>query len=60
MSILGIGQITAATILGEIGDISNFYTAKQLVDYAGLDPYVYQSGSFRAKNTRYPKGVLPT
>ncbi|MDD4680972.1 MAG: IS110 family transposase [Clostridia bacterium] len=36
-----IGEVTAATILGEIGDISNFDTAKQLVAYAGLDPSVY-------------------
>ncbi len=55
MSIPGIGEITTATILGEIGDISNFDTAKQLVAYAGLDPSVYQSGSFRAKNTKISK-----
>lgn len=48
----GVGEVTAATILGEIGDISNFDTAKQLVAYAGLDPSVYQSVSFRAKNTK--------
>lgn len=59
MSIPGIGEITAATILGEIGDISNFDTAKQLVAYAGLDPSVYQSGSFKAKNTKISKRGTP-
>lgn len=59
MSIPGIGEITAATILGEVGDISNFDTAKQLVAYAGLDPSVYQSGSFRAKNTKISKRGTP-
>jgi len=59
LSIPGVGEVTAATILGEIGDISNFNTAKQLVAYAGLDPSVYQSGSFRAKNTKISKRGTP-
>lgn len=59
LSIPGVGEVTAATILGEIGDISNFDTAKQLVAYAGLDPSVYQSGSFRAKNTKISKRGTP-
>lgn len=59
LSIPGIGEVTAATILGEIGDISNFDTSKQLVTYAGLDPSVYQSGNFRAKNTKISKRGTP-
>jgi transposase len=59
LSIPGVGEVTAATILGEIGDISNFDTAKQLVAYAGLDPSVYQSGNFRAKNTKISKRGTP-
>lgn len=55
LSIPGVGEITAATILGEIGDIVNFESPKQLIAYAGLDPSVYQSGSFRAKNTKISK-----
>jgi transposase len=55
LSIPGVGELTAATILGEIGDIVNFESPKQLIAYAGLDPSVYQSGSFRAKNTKISK-----
>lgn len=55
LSIPGVGEITAATILGEIGNIENFESSKQLVAYAGIDPSVYQSGSFRAKNNKISK-----
>lgn len=55
LSIPGVGEITAATILGEIGDISKFSSAKKLAAYAGLDPSVYQSGNFRAKNNKISK-----
>jgi transposase len=44
-SIPGIGSKTAATILGEIGDIQHFTGAPQLAAYAGLTPRQHQSGS---------------
>jgi transposase len=40
----GIGLLTAMTILGAIGDISRFSSAKKLVGYAGLGARVYASG----------------
>jgi len=40
----GIGMLTAMTILGAIGDISRFASAKKLVGYAGLGARVYASG----------------
>jgi len=40
----GIGMLTAMTILGAIGDISRFASAKKLVGYAGLGTRVYASG----------------
>lgn len=55
LSIPGVGEITAATILGEIGNIEKFESSKQLIAYAGLDPSVFQSGSFRAKNNKISK-----
>ena len=45
-SIKGIGEITAATFLAEIGNISNFSSYKSLVAFAGLDPVIYQSGAY--------------
>jgi len=43
-SIPGIGPITAATIISEIGSVDNFSNPAQLVAFAGLDPAFYQSG----------------
>jgi len=44
-SIPGIGKITVATIIGEIGgSVDRFPTAKHFIGYIGLYPVVYQSG----------------
>lgn len=55
MTIPGIGYVNGGMILGEIGDIHRFSTPSQLLAFAGLDPTVYQSGNFEAKNTRMSK-----
>jgi transposase len=55
LSIPGVGKLTAASIIGEIGDIHRFPTTKQLTAYAGLDPSVYQSGRFKATNNKISK-----
>jgi transposase len=47
--------LTAATILGEIGDINRFPTTKQLVAFAGLDPSVFQSGKFKSSKNKISK-----
>lgn len=44
-SIPGIGAVTAAALLAEIGDASQFACARQLAAFAGLDPRVRHSGS---------------
>jgi len=43
-TIPGIGAVTGATILSEIGDIERFSTPSKLVAFAGLDASVSQSG----------------
>jgi transposase len=43
-SIPGIGPITAASFISEVGDINRFKKPEQLVAYAGIDPRVHQSG----------------
>ncbi|NFI55028.1 IS110 family transposase [Clostridium botulinum] len=58
-SIPGIGKVTAAIILSEIGDIKRFKSAKGLVAYAGIDPTVKQSGQFLANNNRMSKRGSP-
>ena len=55
----GMGAITACTIMGEIGDISNFHGADSLVAYAGINPMVYQSGKYEAKGLSMSKKGSP-
>lgn len=43
MSIPGVGCLTALVVRAEIGDISRFSSAEQLVSYCGLAPSVRQS-----------------
>ena len=43
-SLDGVGDITGATFLAELGDISNFSSYKHVIAFAGLDPAIYQSG----------------
>lgn len=44
-SIPGVGEATAALVLAEIGDISQFHSARQVAAFAGLVPRVRESGS---------------
>jgi len=45
-TIPGIGLVTGAMILSEIGDIRRFPGSKQLVAYAGIDATVVKTGQF--------------
>lgn len=58
-TIPGIGNIIAATILGEIGDISRFSNPSKLVAYAGIDPSVSQSGQYQSTNNKMSKRGSP-
>jgi transposase len=44
-SIPGIGDLTAARLIAEIGDIARFDSPQQLVAFVGLDPTQHQSGT---------------
>jgi transposase len=46
-TIPGVGNLTALVILAELGDITRFKTAKQVVSYAGLVPAVHSSADTR-------------
>jgi transposase len=48
MAHFGIGELTAVTILAELGDCTRFSSSRQAVRYAGLDITVYQSDQRRA------------
>ena len=58
-TITGIGSVLGASIVSEIGNISRFERANQLVAYAGLDTRVKQSGDFSATNTKLSKRGSP-
>lgn len=55
----GVGSVTAATILGEIGDISRFDNPAKLVAYAGLDSSVSQSGEYESTSGTLSKRGSP-
>ncbi|KKO53457.1 IS110 family transposase [Paenibacillus sp. DMB20] len=48
-TIPGVGPLTAAIIIAEIGDIKRFPSAKQLAAFAGLDSAVHESGNLQIK-----------
>lgn len=54
-TIPGIGDKLAPIIAAEIGDISRFNSAKQLVAYCGIDPSVKQSGNFIGNKNKFTK-----
>lgn len=58
-TITGIGSVLGASIVSEIGNISRFERANQLVAYAGLDTRIKQSGNFSATNTKLSKRGSP-
>lgn len=58
-SIPGIGKVTAAVILGEIGDINRFNAPSKMVAYAGLDAAVSQSGEYECTTNHLSKRGSP-
>lgn len=50
-SLPDIGNLLGATILGEIGEISNFKNPDKLLAFAGCEPSTYQSGKYTATKT---------
>jgi transposase len=55
LTLPGVSSVTAAALMGAIGDVSRFPTARHLVSYLGLDPRVRQSGSEPARHGRISK-----
>ncbi len=58
-TITGIGSVTGAAIISEIGDISKFDSPKKLVAFAGIDASVSQSGEFEATHNVMSKRGSP-
>lgn len=58
-TITGIGDITAAVIMGEVGAIERFERPNQLLAFAGLDASVHQSGDFTGTKNKLSKRGSP-
>ena len=54
-----IGDVTGATILGEIGDINRFSSGAKLVAFAGIDASISQSGKYECVNNHMSKRGSP-
>jgi transposase len=55
MTVPGVGLITAAAFLAQVGEISRFRDPRHLVGYLGLDPRVRPSGATAARTDRISK-----
>lgn len=49
LSLKGIGSVTAAGLIGEVGDFTKFRTISEVMKLAGLDLYEVSSGKHRGK-----------
>lgn len=58
-TIPGIGPVTGAIILSEIGDISRFSDPSKIVAFAGLDASVKESGNFVGTQNHISKRGSP-
>lgn len=58
-TITGIGNVTGAAIISEIGDISKFDCSRKLVAFAGIDASVTQSGEFATTHNVMSKRGSP-
>lgn len=58
LSMKGIGKVTAAGLIGEVGDFNKFHRAKELLKHAGLDLFEISSGKHKG-NKRISKRGRP-
>ena len=57
LAMYGVGEITAAQLMAELGDVRRFANRGSIVAFAGIDPEVRESGSYsRASNPASKRG----
>lgn len=56
LTIPGLGEISAATILSEYGDIKNFSSPNKMLAFAGLEPSIIQSGTLQSNGKMVKHG----
>lgn len=57
--IVGVGFVVAVTVLGELGDLRRFETARAITAFAGLSPQRHESGTSVHKRTTISKKGNP-
>ncbi|NLO47822.1 MAG: IS110 family transposase [Clostridiales bacterium] len=58
-SMYGVGDITGAQLMAEIGDVRRFANRGALIAFAGVDPGVNESGKHSAQSVRTTKRGSP-
>ena len=56
LSIPGLGEISAASILSEYGDITKFSSSNKMLAFAGLEPSVIESGTLQSNGKMVKHG----
>jgi transposase len=56
LSIKGVGKITAAGLIGEVGDFGKFKTIAEITKLAGLDLYEISSGKYKGQRRISKRG----
>ncbi|HYA11510.1 MAG TPA: IS110 family transposase [Thermodesulfovibrionales bacterium] len=56
LSIKGIGEITAAGLIGEMGDFKKYRTVSEVIKHAGLDLFEISSGKHKGKRRISKRG----
>ena len=59
LAMYGVGEITPAQLMAEIGDVRRYPRRSSLVAFAGVDPAVNQSGKHEAKSNPTTKRGSP-
>ena len=55
LTIPGISHLSGTSILAELGDISNYSSAKKIIKYAGVAPRHYESSQYTAQHMAISK-----
>jgi transposase len=56
LSMKGIGRVTAAGLIGEVGDFNSFDTQRELLKHAGFDLFEISSGKLRGSRRISKRG----
>jgi transposase len=59
LAMYGVGEITGAQLMAELGDIRRFDNRGSIVAFAGIDPEVNQSGSYNRESNPVSKRGSP-